>query len=468
MNEEGLVSQWRQQRTKLGRAENASEFIPTWMVGTIQPQPHNVRRYVETGYEQNSLIYACIKEKATSFASLKTQVVRRDGKVADGHRLTVLLDNPNEYQDGQDFAELLKTQFEAAGNVYIHKVRQSTNRNRAQAFATFPVQELELIRPDYVTIEPGPTREMDTFIVTIAGKIAARIPRENMIHIHEPSLSNDFYGTPKLSLLAREGAIDLSMSDFELAFFRNAGVPMGLLSVKGNKSKSERDEIKGAFRRAYNGLRQWFDLLVLNGDEASYTQLGMKQSDMEMDATRFHVESRVCSTFGVPGIIVGARYAMQAGSQQSYEEAEHAFWAETMVPDAMRIARAWQKFLLPEFAVQADRGAVVSYDFTVVRALQEDRSRKLREVVRMVLTGGFTVNQALRIVGLDAVDGGDFYIRNGNQVVVTPDGQMTRMAPDSGSGNIPNLDHPLEGAARLDGERAIAEVLSIFNQGGGV
>jgi HK97 family phage portal protein len=372
------------------------------------------------------------------------------------HRVVQLLNKPNTYQDGALFAETAKTQFESAGNCYIEMRAVGSTPERRAEFATFPVQELHLIRPDYVTIEPGATRALDVFVVTVGGRVTKRIPRAAMIHIAEPNLVNDFYGLPKISLLTREGDIDLSMSDFELAFFRNAGVPMGLLKVKGNRTKDEREEIKGAFRKAYNGVRKWFDLLVLNADTAEYQQMGLPQNQMEAQETRFHVESRICSVFGVPGVIVGARFAMQ-GQQQPIEEAEHQFWAETMVPDALRFGGAYTMQLLPLFATTRDRGAVLTYDFTVVRALQEDRSRKMREVVRMVLTGAFTVNQALQTMGLPVVDGGDFYVRNGNQVIALLDGTLIPMAPSQSGSNPAN---PLEGAASLvrEAEAILREV----------
>jgi len=475
---DNLIQEWAQNRTRLPRGRNAGDFIPTWSVGVDQGHANDIRKYAQDGYGQNSLIYSCIREKATSFAALTAQVIHENGTVVQGHRMTQLLANPNSYQDGQDFAELMETQYEAAGNVYIHMIPQSADPVRRREFAGWPVQELELLRPDYVFIEPGRSRDQDTFVVKVEGVTRARIPRRDIIHVHEPHLLNDFYGLSKIALLTREGAIDLQMSDFELSFFRNAGVPMGLLSVKGKTSPDEIDQIKGRFRKAYNGLRKWFDLLVLNSDQASYTQLGLSQTDMEMDSTRAQVESRICSVFGVPPIIVGARIAFSSGSASApYEDAEHAFWAETMVPAAMRFARAYQKHLLPRFATTRDRGATVTYDFTQVRALQEDRSRKLREVVRMINTGAFTVNEALTINGMSSIDGGDFYVRTGNQVTVvrTADGgEEIVMQPSPGGANP---DNPLEGAARgtvpvlahTEEEAAVAEALSIFSlpSGGG-
>lgn len=446
-----IIDTWKDGTTRLSRFKGAGEFIPTWQQGTAQPNPNPLLTYATDGYSKNSLIYSCIREIATSFAPLKPVIIRADGTKVTRHRLLTLLANPNTYQSGQKFADLLATQYQAAGNVYIHKVRQSGSRQRRREFDGYPVQELQLIRPDYVTIAPGASREEDVFEVTIGGQLRQRIPRRDIIHMHEPSLTSDFYGLPKIALLSREGSIDLEMSDFELSFFRNAGVPMGLLNVKGLRNKDQATEIKGNFRRAYNGFRHWFELLVLNSDEATFTQLGIKQSDMEMDSTRFHVESRICSVFGTPGVIVGARYAMQAGQSADYEQSQFQFWSETMVPFGSDVGGTWQMELLPEFAVRADADAMVTYDFTNVRALQEDRSRKLREVVRLVLTGGFTVNQALSFVGLPTVDGGDFYVRNGNQVIArltAPGTEELEPMSDPG-GQTPNADHPLVGAAGL-------------------
>lgn len=448
-----LIEGWQRQKFRFTRGENASEFIPTWDVGREQNNPNNLRKFAEEGYQGNSLIYSCIKEKATSFAALPPIVVRADGAVAKDARLIELLNDPNTHQDGQDFAELMMTQYEACGNVYVWKVRASANKERRAKFAGFPVQELRLIRPDYVKIQPGPTPDQDIFVVEVGGNIAARIPRLDMIHIHEPNLVNDFYGLSKVALITRQSDIDIAMSDFELSFFRNAGVPMGILKVKGKMTPEQTTEIKGRFRQAFNGFRNWFNVLVLNMDESEYVPLGIKQSDMEAESTRFQLEARICSVFGVPPVIVGARVATSGGVTIGYPDAEHAFWAETMVPAAMRFGRAWQKFLLPEFATTELRGATVTYDFTVVRALQEDRSRKLREVVRLVLTGGFTINEALESVGMQRIPTGDFYIRNGNQVIVELDGTITPMS--DGGGKNPN--NPLEGAALL--ERQVEGIL---------
>lgn len=443
----GPVADWTNGR---GFNAGAGDLIPTWQQGMEQVNPYDLAKFILDGYAKNSLVYSCVTEKATSFAPLKPQIIRpsAQGAPVRDHRMLDLLEDPNPEQDSAEFLEQAATWYDVAGNVYIHAAPQSADLRRRNRFATSPVQELQAIRPDYVRIVPGAHRALDVFEVVIEGVVRQRIPRSQMIHIHEPKIANDFYGLPKLATIVREVSIDLLMADFELAFYRNAGVPMGMLQVKGRMKREDADEVKDRFRKAYNGVKKWFDLLVLNADEATYTQMGSKQSDMEQDGTRGHVESRICSVFGVPPVIVGARFAMAQGvAELNRENAQHGFWSETMVPFAGRFASAWTKHLLPEFATTRDRKAYVEYDTTVVRALQEDRSRKLREAVRLVNTGGFTVNGALELVGLPKQENGDFFVRTGNQVTVAADGKTIILNPSGGDGSQDaNPDNPLEGA----------------------
>lgn len=469
-----LIGTWKAGRLR-PRNQGGGELIPTWQVGHEQPRDQDLKRFAEHGYSKNSLIYACIREKATSFASLGVpNIIRADGHVVEGQesirRVRTLLENPNTYQDGADFAEMLKTHDDAAGNVYIEMIPVSDDRERRREFAGYPVQELQLIRPDYVTIEPGASREQDVFMVTIEGQVRKRIPRANMIHLKRQHLTNDFYGLSPIALIVREGSIDLEMSDFELSFYRNAGVPMGILNVKGVEVQ-EANEIKSKFRQAYNGVKHWFELLVLNSEEATYQQLGVVQKDMELDSTRGLAESRICMVFGVPPIVVGARFAIATGGQNAnYEQHHFAFWSETMVPESERIARAFTKFLLPRFATTRDRGAYLQYDYTQVRVLQEDLSRKLREVVRMINTGAIMVSTAFQIVGLPAPPNSDFYLRSGNQAAIDAEGNVIVAAQPAGGSGEPDADNPLEGAARLDPGAVVREAertLSIFDRSNG-
>lgn len=454
-----LLEQWGiagpTARGPLAAAARAGEIVSTWEIGQEQTPRAEIRRFVTDGYAENSLIYACIREKATSFASLAPQMTKPDGQIIETDPMLRLMRDPNTYQDTREFQEEIVTHLDVAGNAYVAKVRESSNRARRAEWSGSPVQELQAIRPDKVTIKPGRGGRMtDTYLVKADGRVRMEIPADDLVHIKYVNPREDFYGLPPLELLVREGTVDLTMSDFQLSFFRNAGVPAGLLTVKGRPSTEETAEIKGAFRSAFSGIKSWFDVLVLNDKVTKYEPLAVPPAQMGTSDTRDHVESRICSVLGVPGQLVGARFTMSATGSHSYEQNQFQFWSETMVPLSMRVAGAFQKQLHPDFATRQSRTNEFGYDYTDVRALQEDRSRKLREVVRMINTGGVTVADAFVLAGLDPPrSDAEFYIRSANQAEVAADagdgGEREVFRIDSTGEQTPEADNPLEGAALM-------------------
>src|SRR3989304_2011242 len=400
------------------------DVLPTWQQNQNLDSGQNLANWIDEGYSKNSLIYACIEEIATSFGEFSPQLLLpgQDGlEEAEQHEVLDLLADPNESMDGYEFLATAMTHHRAAGNSYIHKVRRSRVPDRNAGFRN--VKELQLIRPDYVTIKPGQRREDDIFEVSISGQVKGRLPRRDVIHWRTRNLTNDFYGLSPIALLLYEGNVDAEMRKFACASFRNAGVPLGILKTTKKPTPDEAKELKGAFRRMFNGMRKWFEGRILPAEGVSYEAMGLPIKDMEMPRTRAHVESRICSVFGVPPILVGARVGLEAAgglATTSIEGGRFSFWSETMSPLAHSWASRGTQELFSEYRTPQQRGAKLVLDMSRVKALQEDNSDRLKTALEMVKSGGWTINQALDAVGLPAVDGADFYVRALNQVVETP------------------------------------------------
>jgi HK97 family phage portal protein len=395
--------------------KGASEYVPTWQRGQEQPQPNDFSRYATEGYS-NSVIFPIISLRAQSFAGLSV-MLQRDDELSDDNAVIELLRNPSSAMDGFEFNELLCTHLDLHGNAYIEKDRKPTPDFPERR--SWPIKQLGLIRPDYVEIVPGLTRHDDMFVVKVNGQEIKRLQRKDVIHVKVPNPGNDFYGLSPLAVLARTADLDTYMTDFDISFFRNAGVPMGLLKTKTRHSPDETRQIKRSFRNTFNGVKRWFEVLILNSDEAEYQPLGSKPDEMEMTDTRAHVESRACAVYGVPPIIVGFLVGLENSPWSNYENAHFAFWSETMIPLAGRISGALTRELLPEFRTTRDRGAILVYDTSKVKALQEDNTARLEAVGKLIATGGFTINQALQLHGLPEVDNGEFYVRSLTQVIDT-------------------------------------------------
>src|SRR3972149_827906 len=235
------------------RYKQGVDLLPTWQQNQSLDSGQNLANWIDEGYSKNSLIYACIEEIATSFAELGPQLTIPDAKgeqqTIDQHEVLDLLADPNESMDGYEFLATAMTHHPAAGTVYIHT---------------------------------GQRREDDLFEVSISGQVKARLPRRDVIHWRTRNLTNDFYGLSPIALLLYEGNVDAEMTKFDWAFFRNAGVPMGILKTAKKPTPDEAKELKGAFRRMFGGMKKWFEVMILPAEGADYQQLGRPIKDMEI------------------------------------------------------------------------------------------------------------------------------------------------------------------------------------------
>lgn len=388
--------------------KQASQLIPTWQLGTEQNPDDDLKNFASDGYRGNSLIFSCITEIAGAFAQLPP-VTRetRDGEIIPDAPVTQLLNNPSPSMDGYEFQTTMATHKKASGNVYIEKVRElapGTPTDFVVARRAMPVKALGLIRPDYVKIIPGPRRADDEFAVIIDGTERRRLPRADVIHIQDnPDPLNDFYGVSSIALIITESNLDVQMSKFELAFYQNAGVPYGMLKTSRAMDDDELRETRSRFRRAFQGAKKWFELLIINSSEATYEQLGLPQNQMEQPESREVTESRICAVFHVPPIIVGALVGLKRSTYANYETALLSFWSETMTNEKQSVASALTRELLPEFRTSPTE--VVDYDMGRVKVLQSDNTDKANAVANLVRSGGFSPVQALEVVGLDVPEG---------------------------------------------------------------
>ncbi len=368
--------------------------------------------FASEGYSQGSLIYSCITYEMNTFAALPFTVEREEAdgvEVLTDHPAAELMRHPAPYMDGSEFARTLMLHLMTSGNAYIEKVREP----RADGIRIAgQVQSLGLIRPDYVKIRPGDSRDEDRYVVEIEGVERGVLERPDVIHIKLPNPTNDFYGMSPINLITREGTIDLHMSDFELAFFRNAGVPYYVLKSKTRMTAEQKSEAKGAFRRAFGGFSKWWDLLIMNADDGELEQLGLPNNQMEMPHTRDLVESRISAVLGVPAVIVGALVGLKNSPWSEMKTAYRKYYSDTLTPLAGMIAAPLTRELLPEFATSAtpstDLRAV--YSFAKVDALREDTTEKAKAAGELIKTGGVTVHDSFATVGLEPPEESDFYV----------------------------------------------------------
>jgi phage portal protein BeeE len=156
--------------------------------------------------------------------------------------------------------------------------------------------------------------------------------------------------------------------------------------------------------------------------------LGLNPSDLEFPDLRTISETRICSAFGVPPILIGAKAGLDRSTFANYKEARTSFWEETIMPLQRRISDVITSRLLPQVLdaeFTTPRRVTVQWDRSQVLALKESEHAIWERANNALRAGAITVADFRRIVGLPAVEGADVFLRPAGVVPTLADGTPT-------------------------------------------
>lgn len=365
-----------------------------------------------SAYKRNEMVYAAIDIKATSAVDPRLIVQSRSAKdewaEVDGHPLRRLMMKPNPHIDEAGFMRAYIVSLDVAGIFYAEIVRGANK---------LPIA-LHPLNPAKVLPVPGPKGTIDyqfkdgTDVVIIKG--------EDMLVKRLYNPTSRYHGLSPLSVCLGSVDADSAQTDYLRAFFNNAGVPSGIITVKNRKlTQTQADDMKARWMQKYS--RAWgrqHDVAILDED-ASYQKIGANLDELNSEAIRSFTESRIAMVFKVPPLIIYSYTGLLRATYSNLKEAWRSFWDATLTP-LFKEYRAWLTWsLLPQFVsedlVFGER-IRLNWDMSQVAALQDDVDAIQLRARENFKAGGITLNQFREAIGEDPDSDGDYYVRSIAQI----------------------------------------------------
>ena len=379
------------------------------MLGGTTPDPEfpasTFVNHVEQGWNKNELVYACIEEKATSLPEGTLRVydaLGRRGEPVQDHPLRRLLANPNPLMSEFELFELLSVHLDLAGNGIWEKVRDRSGR----------VVELWPVRPDRIRMVRG--RHSIDYRYAIDGG-AKTVPIE-VVHFKLPNPVDPLVGSPPMRAALRATALDNEATNFVQALLQNHAIPGLVVKLKELETvldEATTERLKSKWKQSFGGRRRGEPAFLQAGMDVQ--ELGLNLKDLEFPDLRTISESRICMSFGVPPIIVGAKVGLDRSTFSNYGEARKAFWEQTLMPLQRRVRDTIAAQLLPD--VTDGRGSrnlranvSLRWDNSEVVALRESEQDRWNRATEAFRAGGLTVNDYRAEIGLPDVEGGDVFL----------------------------------------------------------
>jgi HK97 family phage portal protein len=248
-------------------------------------------------------VYACITRIAGDIGKLRPMLMELDG---DGipveitaPAFTPLLTRPNQYQTWQKFIEFWLACKLIHGNAYIF-LRRDNRQVVISMHVLDPQRVRVLVAPDggvYYALHADDLAQLRPEDAELV------VPASEIIHDPMVTLFHPLMGVSPLFASGLAATQGLSIQNNSALFFKNMSRPSGILVAPVEIDDSTAERIRRQWDANYGGDK--LGKTAVLGDGLKYQEIGINAVDAELvDQLKITAE-QVCSTFHVPGYMVG-------------------------------------------------------------------------------------------------------------------------------------------------------------------
>lgn len=420
-----------------GKAVEGQAFGQALGLGASTPEypGQSFLSFAGAGFSRNELVYACVMEKATSLPEAPLRVYGPDGlgEPRESHPLRQLLADPNPMLTEFELFELTDIHLELAGTAFWEIVRDRAGRP----------SQLWPLRPDLVRFlrqRDGRTR----YGYVLPGRGGVVDLGTDVLQFKYPNPVDPLVGQAPLRPAVRAVALDNEATDFVKTLLQNRAVPGVVITTQQQVDQDISDRLSARWKQKFSGSKRGEPAVLQKGMDVK--TLGLDLNALEFPDLRTISETRICSAFGVPPILIGAKAGLDRSTFANYKEARTSFWEETIMPLQRRIGDVITSRLLPQ-VLEAEftlpRRVTVKWDRSQVLALKESEHAIWERANNALRAGAITVADFRRIVGLPAVPGSDVFLRPAGVIPTLADGTPTGAAGELPAGSDGGEQEPV-------------------------
>ena len=354
--------------------------------------PRDYAALAREGYLANAIVHGAVRLVAQSAAPCR-MLVYEGAREQPDHPLAALLARPKPKQEGATLFEALYAHLLLAGNAYVEAIPLGAR-----------VRELHALRPDRMKVVPGADGWAEAYEYTVGGRSvrfdqAASSPSP-ILHLTFFHPLDDHYGLAPIEAAAAALDTHNAAARWNKALLDNAARPSGALVYSGPDgavlSDSHFERLKRELTETYQGAANAGRPLLLEGG-LDWKAMSLSPRDMDYLEAKHTAAREIALAFGVPPMLLGLP---GDNTFANYQEANRAFWRQTVLPLASRVAASLAQWLAP----QAGEGIRIEIDTDRIDALSADRAAAWQRLAEATF---LTLNEKREAAGYAPVEGGD-------------------------------------------------------------
>lgn len=326
-----------------------------------------------------SAVYRCTELISDSVAMLPIYVSKED-LVIDNHPVALIFsDNGNNILSKFNFIKLLIQSVILKGNGFAYISRANDGR----------VTNLRFLEASDVIINYDKYKNILYYTCDLISR-GKKIEPINMIHLFKNSYDG-VNGISVLSYATRTIGNANATENSAKAFFDNGANLSGVLTVQGQLSAKQKEDIRSSWTQAYaNGGN---GLAVLQGN-MTYQPIQLSSADAQMiESRQFNVED-IARFFGVNPLLLGLQ---GSASYASLEMVQNDFLVHTLQPYITMVEAEFTRKLLKP----SEMGLKVNLDENAI--LRVDKAAQANYYGSLLDKGVLSIDEVRKELGYQAI-----------------------------------------------------------------
>lgn len=367
------------------KAEDRSPWGNWWFESVGVRTSSGMRVNADTAMSL-SAVFRAVALVSGHMALLPVRFYKRGTRNCVAHPLLKLLNyQPNRWQNGFEWREMLQGHLELRGNAY-NEIYDDGRGN---------ITELIPRHPDKVRIEVMPDGDY-RFRITNPDGTERPVPRGKIWHIR--GLSSD--GIVGLSIIeyARESfGLGLAAQSYGARFFANDAKPTGgWIEYPGTyRDKTQKQMVRETLQEAQGGMNRGKLMMLDYG--MKYHDVGLTNEDAQFLETRKFSVDDIARWFGVPPHKIGS---LDRSTNNNIEQQALEYITDGLLTRASRWEAAIRFDLLFD-----DEEIDIEFDFSVL--MRADSTARSNYIKTMVVSGILTRNEGREMEGREPLPGLD-------------------------------------------------------------
>jgi HK97 family phage portal protein len=372
-----------------------------------------------------SIVYACVKVLAESFAVMPFQLFRNDGngrtrKMDRNHWLYRLFARrPNRWQNPFEWRLMLQGHLALRGNAYCEIISNARGE----------ITELIPLHPDRMVIEMVGSGNDYRYVYTDRNGTRHFFARGDIWHLR--GLSDDgIVGISPIQAARESVGEGLAMQSYSARFFGNDARPPGWIENPGKwKDLDTKMRWRESWQRMQGGPNRGKVAVLESG--MKYHELGLKNTDIQFLEGRKNKAVEIARMFRMP---LHKIQEMDRATNNNIEHQSIEFWTDTMLP----YNEAWEASIEYQLLGQGLPGAddALEPEFDMDRMMRGDAASRAAYYASRIQWGTMTLNEPREREGEEPLPWLDHTMRPVNMIRVDASGEHlhTQAAGRDGAG----------------------------------